>query len=45
MTENVAIQLLQKHLPDRDLVKHELEVKALFAQLTYLPLAIVQAAS
>jgi tetratricopeptide (TPR) repeat protein len=45
MTENVAIQLLQKHLPDHDLIKHEEDAKVLLEQLTYLPLAIVQAAA
>jgi tetratricopeptide (TPR) repeat protein len=45
MNEDVAIQLLQKCLPDQDFVKHEQDAKALLGQLTYLPLAIVQAAA
>jgi hypothetical protein len=45
MNENVAIQLLQKYLVNRDLVDNEQDVKALLAQLTSLPLAIVQAAA
>jgi len=45
MAEDVAMQLLHNYLPDQDLVKQELEAKTLLAQLTYLPLAIVQAAS
>jgi hypothetical protein len=45
MSEDVAIQLLQKYLPDQDFVKHEQDAKALLAQLTYLPLAIAQAAA
>ena len=45
MNIDAAIQLLQKYLPDQDLVKHERDAKALIAQLTHLPLAIVQAAA
>jgi len=47
MNEDVAIQLLQNylHLTDQDLVKYKPEAKALVEQLTYLPLAIVQAAA
>jgi hypothetical protein len=45
MAEDVAIHLLYSYLPDQDLVKHDLEAKALLARLTYLPLVIFQAAS
>ena len=45
MDEKVAIQLLQKYLVNQDLVKNEQDTKALLIQLTYLPLAIVQAAA
>jgi hypothetical protein len=44
MNENVATQLLQKYLVNQDLVNNEQDVKALLTELTYLPLAIVQAA-
>jgi tetratricopeptide (TPR) repeat protein len=45
LSEDVATQLLQKHIPGLDLVTHEDDVKSLLKLLTYLPLAIVQAAS
>jgi hypothetical protein len=45
MAEDVALQLLQNYLPSQDLRQDELEAKALLVQLSYLPLAIVQAAS
>jgi tetratricopeptide (TPR) repeat protein len=45
LSEDVAIDLLQKHVPRHDLGKHEDDAKSLLKQLTYLPLAIVQAAS
>jgi tetratricopeptide (TPR) repeat protein len=45
MKKDVAMQLLQKYLVNQDLVNNEQDVKTLLAQLTYLPLAIVQAAA
>jgi hypothetical protein len=45
MDENVATQLLRKCLVDKDLIKERQDTIALLAQLTYLPLAIVQAAA
>ena len=45
MNKDVATQLLQKYLPDQDFVKHEQDAKALLEGLTYLPLAIIQAAA
>ncbi|PVH75932.1 FabD/lysophospholipase-like protein, partial [Cadophora sp. DSE1049] len=45
LSEAVAIDLLQKYLPKRDLGKHKDDAKSLLEQLTYLPLAIVQAAA
>jgi hypothetical protein len=45
MDEHMAMQLLQKYLINQDLVNNEQDTKALLAQLTYLPLAIVQAAA
>jgi hypothetical protein len=45
MNEKVATQLLRKYLVNQDLVNIEQDVKALLTQLTYLPLAIVQAAA
>jgi tetratricopeptide (TPR) repeat protein len=45
LSEDVAIDLLQKYVPRHDLGKHEDDAKSLLKQLTYLPLAIVQAAS
>jgi hypothetical protein len=45
MDEHIAMQLLQKCLVNQDLVSNEQDTKALLAQLTYLPLAIVQAAA
>ncbi len=41
MDEDVAIQLLQRYLPDQDLTKQEQYTKALLIELTYLSLAIV----
>jgi len=43
MNEDAAIQLLQKHLVDPDLVNNGPDTKALLKELTYLPLAIIQA--
>jgi tetratricopeptide (TPR) repeat protein len=45
LSEDMAIDLLQKHVPRHVLGKHEDDAKFLLKQLTYLPLAIVQAAS
>ena len=45
MEETVAIRLLQKCLVNPDLVKNRPDTKALLTELTYLPLAIVQAAA
>jgi GTPase SAR1 family protein len=45
MNEEVAKQLLQKYLVNLDLTKNQLDTESLLAQLTYLPLAIVQAAA
>jgi hypothetical protein len=43
MEETVATQLLQKCLVNPDLVKNRPDTEALLTELTYLPLAIVQA--
>jgi tetratricopeptide (TPR) repeat protein len=45
MDEDMAIQLLEKRLVNPDLVKNQPDTKALLKELTYLPLAIVQAAA
>jgi tetratricopeptide (TPR) repeat protein len=45
MNETIATQLLQKCLINQELVENEQDTKALLAQLTYLPLAMVQAAA
>lgn len=45
MDEDGAIQLLQKCLIDLDLVKNRPDAIALLKELTYLPLAIIQAAA
>ena len=45
LSEDVAIEMLQKYAPKLDLGKHEDDAKSLLDKLTYLPLAIVQAAS
>ncbi|RDW75351.1 hypothetical protein BP6252_06493 [Coleophoma cylindrospora] len=45
MDENVAIQLLQKCLVNPDLVNDRPNTTALLKELTYLPLAIAQAAA
>ena len=45
MDEKVATQLLQKRLVNPDLVKSQPDTKDLLKELTYLPLAIVQAAA
>ncbi|KAF2193470.1 HET-domain-containing protein [Zopfia rhizophila CBS 207.26] len=45
MDETVATQLLQKCLVDQNLINNREDTTALLAQLTYLPLAIVQAAA
>jgi hypothetical protein len=44
MDENVAVQLLQKCLINQNLINNQQDTRALLAQLTYLPLAIIQAA-
>ena len=45
MDETIAAQLLQKCLIDQNLINSQQDTTALLAQLTYLPLAIVQAAA
>jgi hypothetical protein len=45
MDEGVATQLLQKCLIDLNLVHNIPDTKALLQELTYLPLAIIQAAA
>ena len=45
MDETIATQLLQKCLVDQNLINSQEDTTALLAQLTYLPLAIVQAAA
>jgi tetratricopeptide (TPR) repeat protein len=45
MGEDVAMQMLQKCLIDPDLVNNRPDTTALLKELTYLPLAIVQAAA
>jgi hypothetical protein len=45
MDEDVAIQLLQKSLVNPDLVNNRPDTTALLKELTYLPLAIIQAAA
>ncbi|KAI9740029.1 MAG: hypothetical protein M1818_004780 [Claussenomyces sp. TS43310] len=45
MNENVAMQLLQNCLMNRDLVNNEQDTKTLLVKLTFLPLAIFQAAA
>ena len=45
MSENIAIRLLQNYLVNQDLVSNKQDTKLLLTQLTYLPLAIVQAAA
>ncbi len=45
MDEPEATKLLQKCLINQDLVREDQDRKALLAQLTYLPLAMVQAAA
>ena len=45
MEEEVAVQLLEKCLLRKDLILNQRDTNALLSQLTYLPLAIVQAAS
>jgi tetratricopeptide (TPR) repeat protein len=45
MDETIAIQLLQKYLINQELVDIEQDTKALLTHLTYLPLAMVQAAA
>lgn len=45
MNEDAVIQLLQKRLVNPDLVKNRPDIKILLKELTYLPLAIVQAAA
>ena len=45
MEEEVAVQLLEKCLLKKNLILNRQDTDALLSQLTYLPLAIVQAAS
>jgi hypothetical protein len=45
INEEVAKQLLQKYLVNLDLIKTQLDTESLLAQLTCLPLAIIQAAA
>jgi hypothetical protein len=45
MDEEVATRLLQKCLIDQELVKERHDTTALLTELTYLPLAIIQAAA
>ena len=45
MNEDMATQLLQKRLANPDLINNGQDTKALLKELTYLPLAIVQAAA
>ncbi|KAH9220074.1 hypothetical protein DL95DRAFT_404095 [Leptodontidium sp. 2 PMI_412] len=45
LSEDVAIDLLQKSIPKINLDTHKDDAKSLLEWLTYLPLAIVQAAS
>ena len=45
MDERTAMQLLQNCLVNQDLVNDKQDTKTLLAQLTYLPLAIAQAAA
>lgn len=45
LSKDVATKLLQKYVPKLDLVIHKDDVESLLEQLTYLPLAIIQAAS
>jgi tetratricopeptide (TPR) repeat protein len=45
MSEGVAMQMLQNYLINKDLINNARDAKALLAQLTYLPLAISQAAA
>ncbi|PVH67903.1 hypothetical protein DL98DRAFT_442468 [Cadophora sp. DSE1049] len=45
LSEEVAIELLQKYVPKLELGTHKDDAKSLLEKLTYLPLAIVQAAS
>jgi putative hemolysin len=45
MNEDVAIQLLQKCLITPDLINNRPDTTALLKELTYLPLAIIQAAA
>jgi tetratricopeptide (TPR) repeat protein len=45
LSEDIAMDLLQKYVPTHDLGKHEDDTKSLLKQLTHLPLAIVQAAA
>jgi hypothetical protein len=45
MNKKTSTQLLQKYLVDQDLLSNEQGTNALLTQLTYLPLAIVQAAA
>jgi hypothetical protein len=45
LSKDVATQLLQKYVPGLDLATHADDVESLLKLLTYLPLAIVQAAS
>jgi hypothetical protein len=45
MMEEVAMQLLETHLLNQNLINDKKDMKTILVQLTYLPLAIVQAAA
>lgn len=45
LSEDITIELLQKYVPKLELGTHKDEAKSLLEKLTYLPLAIIQAAS
>jgi tetratricopeptide (TPR) repeat protein len=45
MSQEMAAQLLQSALANSNVIKSEQDIKTLIAELTYLPLAIVQAAA
>ena len=45
MDQDTAIELLKKYVANHDLIKTSDDAKALLSELTYLPLAIVQAAA
>jgi hypothetical protein len=45
MNEKMATRLLQKCLIDQELIKEQHDTTVLFTDFTYLPLAIIQAAT